>query len=176
MPWSREAWKSIAKTSASSDAQILRSLPGIWSGPVALEGSMLWRSLRTPPFETMIFVICGLSVLSEGAGGVNSWSGFENTLQNVRWKDLLSSLGQWPKCRYQKYLLFRFFRFFVILCRTKIFCYFCLPRLSPERKRRDLSCTVFEFLFYIHCRFSMIPNCFLFWLFYTIIFCSKWVF
>ena len=54
---------------------------------------MLWRSLRTPPFETMIFVICGLSVLSEGAGGVNSWSGFKNTLQNCSLKRLAFCFG-----------------------------------------------------------------------------------
>ena len=67
-------------------------MPAIWLGLVALEGSIFWGSLRIPPFETMIFLICVFSILSEGSGGVNNWSGFENTLQNCLLK--MFALGQ----------------------------------------------------------------------------------
>ena len=106
MPWSREAWKRITKTSAISDAQILRSLPGIWSGPVVLEGLMPWRILRTSPFETMILWSAGCLYYRKELGVWIVGRGSKILYKIVRWKDLLSSLGQWPKCRYQKYLLF----------------------------------------------------------------------
>ena len=44
-------------------------------------------------FRNNDIVICGLSVLSEGAGCVNSWSGFENTLQNCSLKRFAFCFG-----------------------------------------------------------------------------------
>ena len=60
------------KEAASSLAQILRSLPGISSGPVALCSLMLRRSLRTPALDTLILSMQGkeleLELLSKGLG------------------------------------------------------------------------------------------------------------
>ena len=61
------------KESASSLAQILRSLPGISSGPVALCSLMLRRSLRTPGLDTLMLGMQGKELelgmlLSKGPG------------------------------------------------------------------------------------------------------------
>ena len=91
-PWSREAWKSMAKTSASKDAQILRSLPGIWSGPVALRRihalGWFWELFLLKQWS-----ICNLQVVHV----VGRICGSEILYKIARWKGLLSSLGQWPR-------------------------------------------------------------------------------
>ena len=65
------------KTSASSLAQICRSLPGIPSGPVALFSLMLDRSFWTPALDTIIlgigfFGVCLTCSVEDGLGDENT--------------------------------------------------------------------------------------------------------
>ena len=76
--------------SESSGARILRSLPGIPSGPVALCSLMFWRSFKTPCLLTRMVFICFASDLEgclfEFCEGEELGSGLEKTLQNCRLK------------------------------------------------------------------------------------------
>ena len=67
--------------SASSSAHILRSFPGISSGPVALCSSMDLRSLRTPTFEILMYGRVEDVALGGGLK-FDSLFGSENTFEN----------------------------------------------------------------------------------------------
>ena len=78
---SREDWKRMVKISANSFAQVLRSLPGMPSGPGALCSLTCRRSLRMPFFDILILV-SSVSVSLGGGVKLVFSCGFEKTFEN----------------------------------------------------------------------------------------------
>ena len=94
MPVSIDDWNRMVNRSASSLAHVLRSFPGIPSGPVALCSSVSLRSLSTPTFE----ILMGGRVEGVAFGGGLKFvclSGSEKTLENCALKALALSFGLW---------------------------------------------------------------------------------